>query len=94
MSYRLIFDDPVTEDLADLPKAVRERIVAKLATLADDPRPGSARPLTGELRGEWRLRIGDYRVAYSIDDERRTVHVWNVGHRSRFYERARRRRGR
>jgi mRNA interferase RelE/StbE len=87
VKYRLAFEGEVAEDLADLPAAVRRRLVQKLEALADDPRPASAEPLTGNLRGFWRLRVGDYRASYSVHDEKRTVHVWNAGHRSRFYDR-------
>jgi len=94
VSYRLVFDDPLEEDLAALPRPARDRLLAKLAALAEDPRPGSAKPMTGELRGYWSLRVGNYRATYTIDDARRVVHVWNAGHRSRFYEQVRRRRRR
>jgi len=93
VSYRLVFDDQVAEDLADLPRAVRRRLVQKLEALAEDPRPAAAQALTGKLRGYWRLRVGDYRVSYSIDEKNRRVHVWNAGHRRRFYDRIRRRQG-
>jgi mRNA interferase RelE/StbE len=92
VSYRLVFEDQVAEDLAGLPRAVRRRLVSKLAALAEDPRPPAAEPLTGNLRGYWRLRVGDYRASYSIDQKNQAVHVWNAGHRSRFYDRARRKR--
>jgi mRNA interferase RelE/StbE len=94
VSYRLVFDDALEEDLSGLPRVVQDRLLAKLAALAGEPRPGFAKAMTGELRGYWSLRVGDYRAAYTIDDHERAVHVWNAGHRSRFYERLlRRRRG-
>ncbi len=92
MSYQVILDDLVLEDLADLHPAVRRRLLKRLEALAEDPRPATAQALTGELRGYWRLRVGDYRASYTIDEKRRVVHVWSAGHRSRFYDRARRRR--
>lgn len=92
MKYRLVFDDALEQDLRDLPRSVRERLVVGLAALADDPRPAAAKPMVGELRGYWSLRVGAYRASYTVDDQNRTVHVWNAGHRSRFYERVRRRR--
>lgn len=55
-------------------------------TLADDPRPIGARPLTGypEL---WRIRVGDYRVIYTIRDAELVILVLRVAHRSRAYPR-------
>ena len=92
MSYRVILDDLALEDLDDLPAGTRRRMLRRLEALADDPRPGAAHALTRELRGLWRLRVGDYRASYTIDEETQTVHVWNAGHRSRFYDRASRKR--
>jgi mRNA interferase RelE/StbE len=92
VSYKLVFDDQLAEDLADLPAGIRRRLLLKLGALAEDPRPASAQALKGNLRGFWRLRVGDYRASYSIDEKNRTVHVWNAGHRNRFYDRARRKR--
>jgi len=92
VSYKLVFDDQVARDLADLPAAVRRRLLQKLEALAEEPRPASAEALTGNLRGYWPLRVGDYRVSCSINEKNRTVHVWNAGHRNRFYDRARRKR--
>ena len=93
MSYEVILDDLALDDLAKLPADVRRRLWRKLEALAEDPRPAAATALTGELRGYWRLRVGDYRASYSINDKRRVVYVWNAGHRSRFYERITRKRG-
>jgi mRNA interferase RelE/StbE len=92
LSYEVILDNLVLEDLADLHPAVRRRLVKRFEALAEEPRPTAAQALTGDLRGYWRLRVGDYRASYTIDDEHQVVHVWNVGHRSRFYDRTRRRR--
>jgi mRNA interferase RelE/StbE len=61
----------------------RKRIVGALAALAEQPRRRGVRKLkqgTG-----WRLRVGDYRVLYEIDDDRGLLIVFAVGHRSRVY---------
>jgi len=68
VSYQVILDDLALDDLADLPADVRRRLWRKLEALADNPRPAAATALTGELRGYWRLRAGDYRASYTIDD--------------------------
>jgi mRNA interferase RelE/StbE len=51
--------------------------------LADDPRPTGALKLTG--RDGWRLRIGDFRVIYEIDDKQRNITVLHIGHRPDVY---------
>ena len=92
MRYRVRMDPRALRDLAELPPVVRKRLAARIDTLADDPRPRSSIHLGGDLRGEFRLRIGDYRASYSISDRDQLVRVWAVGHRSRFYDEAGRRR--
>ena len=59
---------------------LRERIAT-----AEDPRR-FGRPLTGDLKGLWRYRIGDYRIVASIEDNRLVVLVVTVGHRREVYE--------
>ena len=76
-----------------LPRAQREldsldhlqypRVRDAMLTLATDPRPPGCRKLTG--RDGWRIRAGDYRVLYEIDDQRREVLVVHVGHRRDDY---------
>jgi mRNA interferase RelE/StbE len=61
-----------------------DRIREAIAGLAEDPRPATA---SRKLRGRegYRLRVGDYRVIYDIDDEEEVVSVLDVGHRQRIY---------
>lgn len=87
MSYEIRVDEGAIRDLARLPADVRRRIEARIDGLASDPRPYNAEHLTHPFRGILRLRIGDYRVSYSIDDKARVVDVWCAGHRSTFYQR-------
>ena len=62
-----------------------ERIVPHLDNLADNPRPHGYRKLKGG-DNEWRIRIGDYRVVYIIDDAKAAVEVTRVRHRSEAYQ--------
>ena len=64
---------------------MRLRLEGAIAMLADDPRPPSSRRLSG--RDGWRVRIGDYRVIYRIEDEVLVVVVVTVGHRREVYQR-------
>jgi len=72
-------------DLDELPADVRRRVLTRLEALAENPRPQNAEHLTHPFRGILRLRIGNYRVSYSIDEKARVVDVWRAGHRSTFY---------
>jgi len=72
--------------LAKLDKSTQKRVGALLDTVAqsDDPRQ-HGRALTGELRGYWRYRVGDYRVIVDIRDKEVCVIALTVGHRSQVY---------
>jgi mRNA interferase RelE/StbE len=72
--------------LRTLDPAGRRRVQAALDLLAEDPRPPSARQLVGGA-GEWRVRTGDFRIIYEIQDQQLLVLVVKVGHRRDVYER-------
>jgi mRNA interferase RelE/StbE len=92
VSWRIALEPETRKELLGLPRTIRERIMRRIDALAEDPRPASAHRLTGALRGSLRMRVGDYRVSYEIDDQTHTIVVWTIGHRSRFYDHASRRR--
>ena len=73
------------KELERLPAKLIERIFPKLEGLASDPRPVGCKKLKGGQR-EWRIRVGDYRMVYTIDDERLLVSVMRIRHRSEVYE--------
>lgn len=67
------------------PRAVRARIVSRIQDLAQNPRPRGSQKLAGEAE-RYRIRLGGYRIVYSIDDgKERTVLVVKVGHRRDVY---------
>jgi len=66
-----------------LPSSVFDRITAAIVKLASEPRPRGCRKLRG--RDEYRLRCGDYRVLYAVDDDQRAVEIMSVGHRREVY---------
>jgi mRNA interferase RelE/StbE len=72
------------EQLAKLPRVIRERIGKLFGRLHAWPTVSGAKPLSGILAGWYRLRTGDYRVRFRVQGE--TVIVDNIGHRSEFYE--------
>jgi mRNA interferase RelE/StbE len=61
------------------------RVVSRMEQLATDPRPPGCKKLRGGDK-EWRIRIGDYRVVYEIDDDARSVDVTRIAHRSEVYD--------
>lgn len=83
-SYEVSLAERALKDLARLGEPVRERVFGRIERLATDPRPPGCRKLHG-TSGLWRIRVGDYRVIYGIDDARRRVDVNAVRHRSDAY---------
>ena len=65
-------------------KADRQRIVSRIHSLADEPRPQGSEKLAG-FSDRYRIRQGQYRVVYLIDDARREVTVFKIGHRREVY---------
>ena len=80
MTFRVEIKPVALREIARLPKADQRRIAARIDGLADNPRPPGCVKLAGA--GDlWRLRAGDYRIIYDIDDIPRVVAVIKVGHR-------------
>ena len=73
------------KELERLPTQLIERIFPKLESLAVEPRPVGCKKLKGG-QGEWRIRVGEYRVVYTIDDEQMLISVTRIRHRSEVYE--------
>lgn len=82
-TYELRFKASVVKDLKGLPKTDIRRILAKVETLRDDPRPAGSEKLSGDEK--YRVRQGDYRILYAIYDEQVIVEVVKVGHRKDVY---------
>ena len=83
MSYSLLILRPAQKQLARLPTELYERVKESILRLAREPRPFGCKKLTG--RPGWRIRVGNQRVIYEIDDERAVVTVLDIGHRRDIY---------
>jgi mRNA interferase RelE/StbE len=75
--YRIVIRKSVAKDMRGIPKKDAQRIVAVIKSLADDPRPPGTKKLSGQER--YRLRQGNYRILYEIEDDRLIVCVIRVG---------------
>lgn len=82
--YEVLIEGSAEHDLKSLPTAVFNRIVPRIKALAQTPRPPGCHKLTGS-KNDWRIRIGDYRVVYEIDDGRKRVRIFRVRHRREVY---------
>jgi len=83
--YSITFARSAGKELDALSNSLIQRIFPKIEALADEPRPSGCCKLQGFER-LWRIRIGDYRVIYSVDDNLRIVDVIAVRHRRQAYE--------
>ncbi len=86
MTYQIVLAPSAARQLRKFDPDIRRRIQAVLELLAESPRPPAATQLVGGA-GEWRVRTGDYRVIYEIDDGRLLILVLRMGHRREVYER-------
>jgi len=87
VTYEVRLRPAAERDLRRLPEAVQRRALHQLSALGENPRPHNAQPLHGDLKGVWRVRVGDYRLSYVVEDGAHLVRVARIGHRSTFYRR-------
>jgi mRNA interferase RelE/StbE len=84
MSYNLEILRRAQKELVDLPKKNYLKICEAVQNLAGDPRPSGCLKLKG--REGWRIRVGNYRVLYRIDDQQQIITVVHIGHRRDVYD--------
>lgn len=85
MTYRIEVLPVAAREIRKLPPEGQRRVQAVIELLADNPRSPAARKLPA--RPEWRVRSGEYRVLYRIEDERLLIVVVRAGHRREVYRR-------
>ena len=83
--YEVIIASSAQKEIRKLQKIEVQRIIPAIQLLSDDPRPSGCKKLTS-TQNIYRIRMGDYRVPYSIDDVIRIVEVSGVRHRRDAYE--------
>jgi len=84
MGYRLTYKASVKKDLRKLAVTARRAVVRRILILAEEPRPTSATKLQGS-DDLYRIRQGDYRIVYSINDQIVTIEIIKIGHRKDVY---------
>ena len=84
MKYELLIKRRAQKQLASIPHPNRNRIIAAIRYLAENPRPTGAKKLTG--REAWRILIGDYRVIYLISEDEKIVWLYDAMHRKKVYK--------
>lgn len=82
-NYKIYFKKSALKELKTLPKKELQRILTKIEELKNEPRPASCRKLSGQEK--YRIRQGNYRIIYSIEDHELIVWVVKVAHRREAY---------
>ena len=81
--YKILIKPSALKELERIPKKIAQQIVKRVRTLEDNPRPPGSQKLSGQER--YRIRQGDYRVVYGIDDANQLVDAVKVAHRREAY---------
>jgi mRNA interferase RelE/StbE len=81
--YKIEFKKSAVKELHAIPIKDIKKIISKMRALADDPRPQGSIKLSDQ--GKYRIRVGDYRILYSIEDDVSIIVVVKIGHRKDVY---------
>ncbi|MCG9133908.1 type II toxin-antitoxin system RelE/ParE family toxin [Candidatus Poribacteria bacterium] len=81
----MVFSDRAQSDVRRLDRATARRVIGKLRWLAENFEATKLTALTGPKQGQFRLRVGDYRVVYVVDRKKREIEVYRVRHRREVY---------
>jgi len=85
MAYEVDLSSRAAREFLKLPRPVQRRLAQKIDLLAEDPRPPGAEKLVG--LDAFRIRVGDHRIVYLVDDRSRVVTIARIGHRRDVYRR-------
>ena len=84
MAYRIVIVKSAAKQLSALSDLLKEKIISKIDSLAVNPRPYGIEKLSNR-QNEYRVRVGDYRIVYSIFDKLLIVEVVDIDHRKQVY---------
>jgi mRNA interferase RelE/StbE len=83
--YKVTIATSAKRELLDLSTDATGRDLPKIRELANDPRPPGCKKLRGS-KGLWRIRVGDYRIVYAVNDSAKTVDITRIAHRRDAYD--------
>ena len=84
--YKIVVVKSALKEMENLPQQVNKQVGKAIDDLANDPRPTGSKKLKAEKEYLWRIRIGNYRLIYLIEDKIKIVEVRKVGHRKNIYD--------
>lgn len=82
--YKIEIKKSAQKELKSLPNKELKKVIEKISSLATNPRPAGCKKLSGDEK--YRIRVGNYRVLYSIEDDILTIFIVKAGHRKDVYE--------
>ncbi len=85
MAYSINIKKSVEKDLRKLPTSVISRVIEAIENLKDNPYPRQSKKLKSTEK-TYRLRVGNYRIIYQVDEEKKEIVVYHVRHRENVYE--------
>ncbi|MGB9178976.1 MAG: type II toxin-antitoxin system RelE/ParE family toxin [Pyrinomonadaceae bacterium] len=83
--YNVTITSRAERELRRLDRTIKNRIATAILTLSSNPRPAGCLKVKS-VEGVWRIRVGDWRIGYEIDDALQEVTIIRIGHRSEFYD--------
>jgi mRNA interferase RelE/StbE len=83
--YAVELKPSARKELESLPDTVLARVIGKIELLGHDARPSGCKKLRG-YKDQWRVRVGDWRIVYIVDDSARLVSITRIAHRSKVYD--------
>jgi len=81
--YRILFNRSAVDELEKIPRKEIGKVVGRIRGLEENPRPPGSQKLSAPER--YRIQQGDYRIVYAVDDEKKVVQIFKIGHRSEIY---------
>ncbi len=84
--YLITVKPSARKELKKLPASIATPIARKIDSLAKNPRPEGCKKLVANKEELWRVRVGDYRILYAIDDSIKIVDIHHVGNRRDIYK--------
>ncbi|MCX7737276.1 MAG: type II toxin-antitoxin system RelE/ParE family toxin [Candidatus Kapabacteria bacterium] len=83
--YRILWKKSAVKELSKLPKKIGEKIYSLISKLSLEPRPENCKKLVS-LENYYRIKIGDYRVVYFIEDKNLIIEIIRIAHRKEVYK--------
>ncbi len=83
--YSITIKKSAAKELEHLPGNIIKKITQEIYHLAENPRPAGSKKLKGSSENLWRIRIGDYRIVYLIEDTIKIIDIRKIGHRKDIY---------